>query len=270
MSMDSFVNPFRPKPPQREPQQRQRRPTRRIISTHMEGPRSPAEITRARAERTQEKTGAEKKVATVSDLRDYLVARGRADACLNLFDCDPWTYEPILLDALIRERATSGDSQTINQLRGLIRAGSWNKSKERRVLQLPDAVERIQEIQRREEQGWQERIRHADPDTSKEHKENLRELLEELAHAEELIRRGVYGEELEPAVRAIEDLNAHAWMELKKACLMHGIDPTKARAVHFASPLVEEIERLRPLRDYVYFLRVNSDWAAKSPPKPLS
>src|SRR3989344_7746833 len=97
---DESKNPFLPE----RPQQRERLETRR------EKPRVP-------------ESGLER-LHQLPDLHDHLVAIGHPEACAGIYTCDPWKYEPILLDELIKERAGENDPERLAKIRGLISIGS--------------------------------------------------------------------------------------------------------------------------------------------------
>ncbi|MFZ2803757.1 MAG: hypothetical protein WA001_00890 [Patescibacteria group bacterium] len=255
-------NPFKSAEVPRAPRKRESG----IFSTRMEGPRKPADIARARMEREQPKKD-EEHITSVKELHDYLVSKGHQEACNNLYSCDPWMYEPILLDELIAERAQASSRSTskgsVDKLRELIRAGSWMTHE--RVLK-DDALEQLKRVTQLEEQDWQTKIRHADPDTSKELKGNLKDAQAELATVARTITDGLYGQDAEPAVRSIEDLSVQAWLELKKILISHQMDFTEAWTNPLTKPLVQELETLRPLRDYLYFEYLYPHWVKKGLP----
>lgn len=198
---------------------------------------------------------------SVTDLHAYLEERGHTDACAHVYRCDPWKYEPILLDDLIAERVGANDPVRINALRGLIRAGSWMTYE---PVTESDVQRKLSDIQRREEADWMSRVRRSDPDTAKELLENMEEQREEFERVRRAIHEGVVGETLEDAVRTIENFNAFAWTEAKKTLAAKGLAWQDARRDPAVRPLIEEIEKLRAVRDLLYFRRIYPSWAAES------
>lgn len=198
---------------------------------------------------------------SVTDLHAYLEERGHKDACAHAYSCDPWKYEPILLDDLIAERAGANDPARINTLRGLIRAGSWMSYE---PVTEEDVQKRLSAVQRREEEDWMSRVRRADPATAKEHLENMEEQKQEFERVRRAISDGVVGEGLEEAVRIIENFNAYAWTETKKTLAAKGLMWQDARRDPAVRPLIDEIEKLRAVRDLLYHRRVYPSWAAEA------
>ncbi len=180
------------------------------------------------------------------------------EACDNVFGCDPWKYEPVLLDELFTERRGSADPEKIKQLRGLIRAGSW-MSYPRTTEKM--ALDDLSAIHRAETQEWHERIRHADPDTAKELAENRNELLAELAEVDRAITQKTTGDALDPAARTIEDLLGHEWYTVKQLMATKGLDWRSAQTDHLTATHIEEIEKLRALRDFIYYRLLYPTWA---------
>ncbi len=153
----------------------------------------------------------------------------RETACADVFRCDPWKYEPLLLDDLLKAR-TFQLPEEIQQLRGLIRAGSWNTYERQ---EQDDILKRLKELREIEKQ--------------------------EAPHIDRVIadiRNGVIGEALEISVRTIENINVTAWHQLKR---YHGI---RGEQAHIEKPNVlteqlhTELTLIRPIRDLLYFRRL--------------
>lgn len=205
------------------------------------------------------------RILGVSHLKKFLEVRGHADACAqvesSITECNPWAFEPVLLDELIRARLQHVNPETMNKLRDLVRAGSWNtypRQTQAEVLTL------LSSIKSSEERHWDTRIRHADPDTSREYHTYANEARESIERVERDIREHRLGEQIEYAVRTVEDLQLRAYGELKKISIAHRCTIQEARELPAGKPLAKEIERLRPIRDLLYFRRAHGDWAARS------
>jgi len=249
------INPFAP------PAGHHRR--RSVMDMHPRG-RTPEEVAAEESfrRREKEKLGGYERLHTILDLNRYLNERPNGgEACVSRFDCDPWKYEPLLLDDLIKARSQNAPQTRIDELRGLIRAGSWMTYP--RTGQ-SGALQRLREVAQSEEDGWQAKIRQADPDTSRELKADMQEMLQELRQVTADLAAGKTGPELEAAVRAVEDLNARAWLSLKGYMAARGGDLAETKKQPAARPLVEEIERLRLVRDLLYFRRLYPKWAKLS------
>jgi hypothetical protein len=217
---------------------------------------SPSEANREREARENERkqTKGLEHLASVTKLHAWLEERGHTEACANLYRCDPWKYEPILLDELYKLKSRGDvDTKELNELRGMIRAGSW-MTYERR----PDreAIQGLGIAKEREQSDWLWKIRNADPDTAKEHAENRDQILADLERIERELHVGKVGEPLEGTVSSIESLMAGAWHELKKSAAMHGIAWEDVKKHPSTKALFEEIEALRPVRDLAYFRRL--------------
>lgn len=184
-------------------------------------------------------------------------------ACDNLIGCDPWKFEPYLMDELYRE-LRGGDPEGIRRLRGLIRAGSWMTYPR----QTPaDVLGHLTAVRRSELQDWDWRLRNADPDTAKEIKENREEQAREFALVERAVAAGLSGPELEQATRLVEDLLGHAWYALKRELAARGLSWDAAAAHPATSRLFREISELRPVRDYLYHRRLYPNWAKFTRPE---
>ncbi|MBI5655128.1 hypothetical protein HZC53_05775 [Candidatus Uhrbacteria bacterium] len=181
-----------------------------------------------------------------------------ADACDNVMGCDPWKYEPYLLDELFRERRNNTDPETVPRLRGLIRAGSWTSYP--RPSQ-KDILHDLADVRRAEAQDWDWRLRNADPATAKEIREDRDEQAAEFTALEHAVGSGVIGEALEVHARTIENLLGHNWFALKKIMAANGLDWRQAETDPATSRLFHEIQKLRPLRDYIYFRLLYPKWA---------
>jgi hypothetical protein len=157
-------------------------------------------------------------------------------ACSEVYSCDPWKYEPVLLDALIIAREAEAPQEDIDRLRALIRAGSWmqyQRQDEEAVLAV------LRRLRRREPASWEAR----------------------LAAAEAQWEARETGPALEPAVRPIEDLSLRAWLMLKQAAGAHGLDHL-SDASHVRM-LRDELQDLRIARDALYFRRLYPNIARK-------
>lgn len=209
-------------------------------------------------------------IANLSDLHGYLeVMRAKlrnkpeerqmlAEACDNIIGCDPWKYEPFLIDELFRERREGKDPVEIRKLRGFIRAGSW--------MSYPrptpdDVLADIAKVRNSEQRDWDWRLRNADPDTAKEIRENRAAQQAEFTALEQAISEGISGDGLEPHTRNIEEILGHAWYNLKKQMAANGLDWKQAESHPATNHTFKEIETLRPIRDYLYFRLLYPKWA---------
>ena len=219
---------------------------------------------RLRVQATEKRAEAEsteklEHIKYVKDLSNWLEARGHKEACVHLRRsredrCDPWKYEPILLEELYKLKASRGTDRTeLNEIRKLIRAGSWTTYER---LSDRDAVSKLGSVREREQADWLWKIRNADPDTAKEHAENRDQLLADIDRIERELYAGKIGESLENTTTSVESLMAGAWHELKKAIAMHGLTWDDVKKHPATKGLFEEIEALRPVRDLAYYRRL--------------
>ncbi|MEK7116505.1 MAG: hypothetical protein AAB879_03860 [Patescibacteria group bacterium] len=178
-----------------------------VAPTHIAVDRLPRTRRRERANRTLEH------IATVPDLHDYLEGHGHLDACEHVFFCDPWTYEPILLDDLTHEleKGVRSDHERIARLRKLIRAGSWMTAPR---LRSEEVLRVLADVRAGEREMWESRIRHADPDTSKEHRECFKEEMGGFDLMADAIESKSVGENVENATLAMDDLQRRLWASL--------------------------------------------------------
>lgn len=184
--------------------------------------------------------------------------------------CDinkPWTYLPILFQELFTERAGNNTAHELQRFRGLILAGSrqthepltprlGTRPRTPERLNAEEAYKRISTIRQKQADRWLARIRHADPSTSREYLEYLTHIQHELDNVERSLRAVDVGDSLEEAVRTIEDLEYGAWRELEKLRLAHGYTWEDLPQHAVATPWLEEIELLHPLRNFVYERRL--------------
>lgn len=253
-------NPFsRPQPPRRE--------QRGVFETRLR-PLTPAQAEVEQQFRARERETADRPhlehVHSVTHLYEYLEQSGRKEACANLYSCDPWKYEPLLLDDLIKERAGTNDPDRLNELRGLIRAGSWMTYGPTKESGVRGALSKLKLY---EEQDWLSRIRRADPDTSKEYREGLNEEMRDLDLVARALDDGWTGDKAEDAVRVIENVNASLWLEIKKILAAHGLPWQESSRNKLTKPLYDEIERIRALRDFLYFRRLYPKRAKEALPE---
>jgi len=182
-------------------------------------------------------------------------------ACVGEYTCDPYQYEPELFEMLNHEKTHSADPEKINELRGLIRAGSWMTYERMK----PAAViELINKLKTLETEGKNFLMRRADPDTYKELNQNLKETLDELELIATSLRLNKTGDELEEAARIMEDLSTKAWSMLRLTMDQHQISLQDTQSHALTNPLIKEIETLGPVRDLVYFRRIYPKWAAET------
>lgn len=227
------------------------------FSTRVETPAEATERTRTRtahvnAQRERERSPFAPQPDLVKlkmDLFNHLTKIGRSDVCADVYDCNPWRYEPILLDDLIHQRLSNGDPEDMAKLRKLIYAGSWSTLSRPT---LPDVYNDLAEVQMQERDLWHQKIVHADSDTAKEHDQNSTERLHALEEVEAALRTNILGPELEKATRVIEDLHASLWLELKGMMAAHRISIGELEKHHLTKQVYAEIERIRPIRDLLY------------------
>jgi len=221
----------------------------------------------ARPQERRPKAERVERLHSMEDLRAYLIDQKHPEGCVNAFFCDPWDYEPVLLDKLIHARAAEADQTEIDTLRGLIRAGTVMTSPR---LKPSEVFERMERIRALEDADWSARIEQArrDPTTADDLARDHREQQAELAHVTSALRDGVSGEELESAVRIIEDLNAHTWKELGTLLAQHKTNLAAARESHLVKPIVHKLEILRSVRDTLYFRRLYPIAFQKAQPLP--
>lgn len=208
---------------------------------------------------------------TVRDLSEYLATprddisseelRDRQSACRGIYSCDPQTYEPYLLDDVLQSRMQRQHEAELNQLRGLIRAGSWMTYKRQT---LETALDQLTQFEKNLSQDGHARIIAADPSTATEHYLNLQQELTEIQQIRDALRANITGKELEPIVRLVEDFNIHLWQRLKQYHAIRGEHVSRVQPDKVSKPLYQEIALLRPIRDLLYFRRVYPNWARRT------
>lgn len=245
-----------------------RRERRSIFPVRTRGPQTEGEIIIAR-KRTEEQRGREliggkvmEHMHSIHDLRDYLAEprqnetpiqrRERETACANSFTCNPWKYEPLLLDDLIQARVMESP-QDIHKLRGIIRAGSWNTYERESI---PDILKRLKHLRDIVEFHRRALTDPRDTSTTREHLDDLDEELEGIDKVIADVSSGVIGEPLEVSVRTIEDINVTTWHKLKQHHIIRGERPQPDRPDTLTKQLYQELALIRPIRDLLYLRRL--------------
>jgi len=285
MKTKTSENPFRNTRP----------PVRRItspFSVRMEGPRTPSEIAIAKTQREKRQNinGDIEHLPSVTDLHAYLEQHGHADACAHAYSCDPWKYEPIMcqdLGLMLGKLSEEYDhtkrenlEYEINELRGLIRAGSWM------TYERPDLPKDLQtyekllkhaghtfiyEIEARLRsinlQINDPAIRRSDPTWVKEletEKKDLLRLMEATPKIADDLKRGITGDTLERSVRTFDAIYNTLLLEMQKLLAAGGTtseDPTLQKQTR---DLRGEVVILRPIRDLLYYRRLYPKQAARA------
>ena len=91
----------------------------------------------------------EKEIYVTTDVSAYLEDTGRKELCENIFTCDKWKVEPVLLEELAHEQ----DDTKRNKLRGLIRAVS-NFPPDRRPIE--EQLKEVEMDTRLHDDDWEE------------------------------------------------------------------------------------------------------------------
>lgn len=229
----------------------------------------PRDLARERAtheaERKQQQEAPKTHILGIAQLKTYLESRGLRDACKNVVEgivtCNPWAFEPTMLEELMLARSQHLDQETMNHLRDLVRSGSWMSYPRTSP---EDALKEFQSVSDMEIRRWEDRIRHADPDTSHEFQTYLAEEEKDIDRVRDAVTQKKRGADAEAAVRIVEDMQLRAYTELKKLMHAHGGTLEEARQSASGKILAREIERLRPIRDRLYFQSAHPDWIARA------
>ncbi len=195
----------------------------------------------------------------VSKIKSYISEIEKA--CTGEYSCDPFKYEPILLELLNEEKVKNSNPQKINELRGLIRAGSWMTYERMKPAAIIGLVNKLKILETEARSFW---LKQADPDTYKELSQDLKETLNDLEEVNLSLRQNKTGQDLEAYARIIENLNARIWIALREFMNLHHLEPNSLRSQTLTKPLIEEIEIIRPIRDLIYLRRIYPKWAAAS------
>lgn len=158
----------------------------------------------------------EKDVYVFTDLEDYLKETGRENLCKDIYTCDKWEIEPILLNDL-------DETDDINRVRGMIRAISNFPPDRRSDAEVLHAIDRERRLK---DPMW--------------------------ARIESTLRSTAVGEEVEDAVKAVEE-------EYGRLMNQWRITEDETAKQH----LRDEMGTLRPIRDRLYLRRVHPDFATK-------
>lgn len=216
-----------------------------------------------RAEQQESAVKDPEHILTTADLQKELIELKRPDLCENIFKCDPWKVEPVLLDALLVERSKEefASPARIERLRKLIRAASWFTYERTDANAALRPFEEIvkQETKRQEERigsRIRDAIRSSDTTEAKELDTALEQEKRLFRQGVEAFKQGKTGEEAEPAAQTVETLMFRAYGELKKLSIRHpGLSPEEAIHHPVGRAYAEEINTLRAARDWIYFRR---------------
>jgi len=182
-------------------------------------------------------------MALTTELAAYLAHTGHPKACARISDCDPWKYEPFVLDDLIRERITSNRLSHIKKLRELIRAGSCMTYPR---MSTDDVLHNLQLL--------------------KHHGERP----ESINQLRQSIQSHILGQELEAAAELVENISVRLWLQLKQLIVLHAIPDEQLRGHYLTRPLYQEIEFLRPVRDLLYYRLLYPNQARLSIPTAVA
>lgn len=208
------------------------------------------------------------------------------DACKQviqgLSECDPWKYEGTLLNELHDHREKGREKQADN-IRELIWIGSvqtYERKDEKKILREIDEIrflamhakptkqraeEALPNVRRKQEEKWKEKLGYAyhHPLESYETKAKAASANEMLEKIAEDLRDNVLGSKLEASVRFVEDLQLKAWLKLQQFVASHGVSLEELREEQnpHALALLQEVEDLRHVRDFLYYRRLHPDWA---------
>ena len=158
----------------------------------------------------------------------------------------------------------------MNTLRDCFYAGTWlthhrvTKKDAEKIISTELARTRFQELSDHQEYTMRKALITMDPETSREEKELIGERQASLQNVRDQIDANSKGPELEPSVQHIEDLQIHAFYQLKKFSHAHNITVEEASKRKECADAVKTINNIRPLRDYLYFRRIHPDWIARA------
>jgi uncharacterized protein YrzB (UPF0473 family) len=152
-------------------------------------------------------------IYVIADVSSYLIDTGREHLCPDVFRCDSWKVEPVLLDDL--RAATTDEERT--KIRGLIRAVTNTPPDHRSVNEMLHGMDMHTRLH---DEEWQ--------------------------HVEDALRSSADQEALEDALRVVEARYSALLFRWRMASEEH----TK-------ETLREEVEKLRPIRNYLYLRHVH-------------
>ncbi len=198
-------------------------------------------------EKTKRDELAKMRMAHIQDIQKYLDEAHPGGKIVASSE-DPWTYEPILFEDLLREFVAGPNAERVMEIRKLISSDSKTSNPKKNL-------EDFMAIRASEAQHWESRIRSSDPDTSRELHADWTEELEELNAVADAIKNGTTGRNVEEAVRTIENLHMRSWTHLKQLLAIRGLTLADAKSDPAAKYMIAEIKRLRPVRDLLYYRR---------------
>lgn len=177
-------------------------------------------------------------VPTVDKVNAYLESRVQGDVCKDVLHCNSWAAEAFLMEDLNRiiQRTPPLPHATLAETRLYLRAVSWflyPALSDQELLSLIDQSTTFSASDR------------------------------SLFHS--ALAGQLQDERLEPAVQHIEALYIEAWNALKNTCSQNRLswcDLAKTDHPEAIQQLKQAIDRLRPLRDALYFRRHLPHWLA--------
>lgn len=182
--------------------------------------------------------------------RDVLRTTTRQELCETDFRCNNDLAEPVLLDDLERAKQNHTSAETLRTLRGMIRATSWMAHpRVDRELLLKEAQDRLRSVES-EQNELRRTSQEDDARDLEEEKRNVQTVLD-------AIRERTTGEELLPALVAVEHLVWKAWRERQAAETVTGTSRTSHPHIKNAK---ERLAIWQRLRDALYFAELYPNW----------
>ncbi len=216
------------------------------FSTHLSGPRTPAEVQIARRERKERRDRLAKvdleRIPGQDELIRYLERRGRGADCTDELHCYPERYESKLMDDLYAARVAK-DEKSLREIREVIWAGSWRLHKASDPISAAKLVQDMLD----ETVNEKRRVAAVNPEDAKD----LRETLDELSAVGEALQGLKTGDALEPAARTIEDRYAAT---LRRVGAERSLPRVREQAK-------KELSSLRLIRDELYYGLLFPNWA---------
>jgi len=217
---------------------------------------------------------------TEEALNAYLRERHPNAPCIKQRTCGILDIESLLMGDLIAARRQERPVEDINRLRAFLRVSSWKNharfagSEEMKLLL--EAVRKAADAKARAEH-FRELRRHAvgqrnlaaipsDVDSQKDADERLAEIGNELDLVERALGKPLLGDDAEPAALAMDDLIGSAIHE----SVQDRKFPAKKKPAVFRKPGAKTsqpltyLDRLRVLRDQIYFQRLYPHLASKA------
>lgn len=252
------------------------------FAPHSEAPRRVQQVRDAQRRREQARPNMDQTehLHSITQVQDFLSKRrpaaeprlsrnlpqqpSRDEVSKNFLQGKNALIEPLLIDALEGAKRAEAPKETVDHLRGLVRAASWFMHQRPEEASLRDIAKKaLRSTMRKKLAAIETHQAHLSRQSLEDDAHDLDEERKELAVVVDALEADAIGQEALPAVEAVEALVNQAWSKLQAAEAV--AYPKKGLTKH---PHVQEarrhLEELQRLRDALYFSYLYPEWTRRA------